>query len=129
MPSPESIDHRCPDCGVTCWCPEGSYDPGECVHACAYPEMKVKIERTGRGFQAIRVPASHPEHQDLVVRQSSSSMMTGIAGRSHLWIGGSEDGRAHLDREAVKSLVNRLRHWLDTGSLFMPGEEPPDAEA
>ena len=80
----------------------------------------MNIELTGRQFVMLR----HPPYNDKdsgVLQQEASAIgdyedSWDKQGSSFLWICG---GNHRLNREEVSKLINHIRRWIDTGSLWV----------
>ena len=81
----------------------------------------MQLTSTSRGFEILKhdvyPPKPEPMKQGRLAQQSSAvgdyEDAIDCPGTSYLWIGDN----FHLDREEVRSLVEHLQRWLDTGSM------------
>lgn len=84
----------------------------------------IKVEDTGRGFGVIMWPDYESGEMWRLVQESSAidfsgkNENNGVPGSSFLWMG----DKHHLDREAVKDLIQHLQHWYDHGDLDLNKE-------
>ena len=77
----------------------------------------MEVVRTERGFQILLHPTCLSGEKSRIAQQSSAigDYCDAIErpGTSALWIGNDH----HLNREEVRSLIDHLQRWLETGSL------------
>ena len=78
----------------------------------------MKSVKTDRGFVVVDHPEyASPSAEARLIQESSAvdeyEDSWDKPGSSYLWVG----DHAHLNREEVKELINRMQYWLDTGRL------------
>jgi hypothetical protein len=75
--------------------------------------------KTSRGFQIVGWSDINNVSCNL---QQSSLAIYEQPGTGAVWLGREVD-RMHLNEDQVRELVQRLKNWLDTGSIHLPKSE------
>lgn len=76
-------------------------------------EEKMKIEKTGRGFEVIDFKDIHGNECSL---QQSSTALCEKPGTGAIWFG-IDENRMHIDFNLLKELLPHLQNWVKNGSF------------
>lgn len=94
-------------------------------------ESGISLFRTPRGFERLTFL---DQYEELFSLQQSSAIGDDVIdgpsapGSSFLWVNVS-GSMAHLPKDAVKIVVDRMQRWLNTGSMLLEGEELPRSKS
>lgn len=84
-----------------------------------------EVSRTPRGFEFVNFDDSNRMlcslKQSSAIRDYKDAFYR--PGTSCVWLGEEGGAVMHLDRESVRSLVDTLTRWLDTGHFYYDAED------